>query len=142
MLMCVRGRETPGARIRRVRTERDLKLREVARRAGISPSSLARIEADQVSPNVSTVRRLAAALDLDAHGLLAEDLAAADAGSGGRLDPQTSRLVAAFQGLDRPQRDLIVGLTEELARLTPERPRIALPSPRETDPPTTRTPQH
>jgi transcriptional regulator with XRE-family HTH domain len=101
----------------------------------VSPSSLARIEADEVSPKIATVRRLAEALGLEAHTLLGQDPSAPDSGGRDRHDGQSRRLVAAFQGLSHGQRRLILGITEELARLSPRDVDVDSPPAGGPDPP-------
>lgn len=50
--------------LRTVREARGLSLREVARRAGIDPAHLSRIERGLVSPSVAVLKRLADVLGL------------------------------------------------------------------------------
>ena len=54
-----------GRNLKRVREDRLLTQAELAEAAGIAQSSLVRIENDQVEPRFSTIRKLAAALDVD-----------------------------------------------------------------------------
>ncbi len=53
-----------GKRVRALREERSLSLRELALKSGLSPNALSQIERSNVSPTVSTLNRLAAALDV------------------------------------------------------------------------------
>ena len=102
-----------------MRDERDLNVRELARMADVSASSLIRIEADQVSPNVGTVFQLATALGTDVSALL----------EGAPPEPvdlrrQSRRLTDAFEKLDRGQRYHLLRIAEDLARCAggPDRP--------------------
>ena len=56
--------EALAAALRELREERDESRRTLARRAGISAGSLARIELGQASPAWTTVRQIAQALNL------------------------------------------------------------------------------
>ena len=60
-----RGDVIVGPRITSARCARRLSGRQVALAAGIAPSSLARIEADEVSPTVRSLSAIARALDVD-----------------------------------------------------------------------------
>jgi len=53
-----------GKRLRGLRTERDLSQRDLAQLARISPNSVSLIERDEISPSVSTLQSLAAALNV------------------------------------------------------------------------------
>jgi transcriptional regulator with XRE-family HTH domain len=53
-----------GKRLRVLRTERDLSQRDLAKLARISPNSVSLIERDEISPSVSTLQSLAAALNI------------------------------------------------------------------------------
>ncbi len=53
-----------GPRLRRLRTRLGLSQREVARRAGVSNATISMIEADRVSPSVSSLRQVLTALDV------------------------------------------------------------------------------
>lgn len=55
---------SPGARLRRIRTERSLSQRALAQLAGISPNSVGLIERDEISPSVATLQNLATALSV------------------------------------------------------------------------------
>jgi transcriptional regulator with XRE-family HTH domain len=54
-----------GRNLKRVREDRLLTQAELAEAARIAQSSLVRIENDQVEPRFSTIRKLAAALEVD-----------------------------------------------------------------------------
>lgn len=53
-----------GPRLRQVRQERHLSQRELAAQAGVSPNAISLIERDEISPSVTTLQRLAAALNV------------------------------------------------------------------------------
>jgi transcriptional regulator with XRE-family HTH domain len=53
-----------GQRVRRVREEKDLTLKDVSQRTGLDSDYLDRIETDQVSPPLGALIRLAKALDM------------------------------------------------------------------------------
>jgi transcriptional regulator with XRE-family HTH domain len=68
-----------GRRIRAIRLERNLSLADVAERTGISIGALSQIERGLSSLRVRTLWPLAAALDVEPHGLIADgDEAAGD----------------------------------------------------------------
>jgi transcriptional regulator with XRE-family HTH domain len=55
-----------GEKLRRVRDERLLSQRELAEKAGLSPTTILKLEADRVDdPHPRTVRKLAQALEVD-----------------------------------------------------------------------------
>ena len=64
-----------GARIREIREEKRLYIREVAERTGLTVNGIARIERGEVSPNVDSVERLASALDVEPGELFPKALA-------------------------------------------------------------------
>ena len=51
-----------GARVRQLRAAQDLSLRALAARSGFSPSFISQLEADQVSPSLPSLQRIAHAL--------------------------------------------------------------------------------
>ena len=59
-----------GDNVRRWRTIRTLTQVQLAEKAGISPPTLVRIENNQADPHVSTIRRLADALDVEPRVLI------------------------------------------------------------------------
>ncbi len=60
-----------GEKLRRVRDERLLSQRELAEKAGLSPTTILKLEAGRVTdPHPRTVRKLAQALDAEARELL------------------------------------------------------------------------
>jgi transcriptional regulator with XRE-family HTH domain len=61
-----------GDRLKHLRTRRALTQRELAERAGISTNALNRLELDKAEPHMSTLRKLARALDVDPTKLVGE----------------------------------------------------------------------
>jgi transcriptional regulator with XRE-family HTH domain len=61
------GRNLKAARVRRLLTQEEL-----AKKAGVSPSTIVNIERDQTAPHFRTIRKLAEALDVDPTSLLGE----------------------------------------------------------------------
>ena len=59
--------------LRRLRVERFLSQRELARRAGLHPVTLTRLEAGAAAPSTRTVRGLAATLGVEPRDLTAPD---------------------------------------------------------------------
>jgi transcriptional regulator with XRE-family HTH domain len=62
-----------GARLRELREERFLSHRELAQRAGVSPTTVLRIENDEGDTQRRTVRKLAAALGVEPRELVSGD---------------------------------------------------------------------
>ncbi len=60
-----------GSRIRAARALRSLSLRELASKAGITPSALSQLERDQFNPTLSTLRAVAAGLGMTIGSLFA-----------------------------------------------------------------------
>lgn len=54
-----------GGNLKRVREDRLMTQADLAEAANIAPSTLVRIENDQVEPRFSTIRKLARALDVE-----------------------------------------------------------------------------
>ncbi len=59
-----------GKKLKEVRIRRLLTQEELARKAGVSPSTVVNIERDRSEPHFSTIRVLARALDVDPVSLL------------------------------------------------------------------------
>jgi transcriptional regulator with XRE-family HTH domain len=59
--------------LRRLRVDRFLSQRELARRAGLHPVTLTRLEARAAAPSTRTVRGLAAALGVEPRDLTSPD---------------------------------------------------------------------
>ena len=58
-----------GARVRQFRNMRGLSLRELAARAGTTPSMLSQMENNGVNPSINTLKSLAAALQVPLEAL-------------------------------------------------------------------------
>ncbi|MGE3746180.1 MAG: helix-turn-helix domain-containing protein [Sphingomonadaceae bacterium] len=68
----VSGREKFGAFIRREREGKEIGLREMAKKIGVSPTYLSKVERDEFPPPAEDkVRKIAGVLKLDADELLA-----------------------------------------------------------------------
>ncbi len=66
------GNEKFGALIRREREAREIGLREMAKKIGVSPTYLSKVERDEFGPPAEDkVRKIAAIIELDADELLA-----------------------------------------------------------------------
>lgn len=72
-----------GERVRAIRRGRNWTLEEASRRTGLAPSTLSKIENDQMSPTFEAVQKLAVGLAIDIPQLFAP---AREGRSGGRRD--------------------------------------------------------
>jgi transcriptional regulator with XRE-family HTH domain len=61
-----------GERLKKARMRKLLTQEELAEKAGVSPSTIVNIERDQAEPHISTMRKLAKALDVDPTELLGD----------------------------------------------------------------------
>lgn len=68
---------TIGTRIRQLRNDQDLSAEQLAVRAGVSSSTLGRLERADIVPNFRKLERIAAELGTTAAALLSETEAAA-----------------------------------------------------------------
>ena len=59
-----------GTRVRELRNENGLSLRELGKRAGVSASFLSQVENDQVSPSLNSLQSIATALNVPMFSLL------------------------------------------------------------------------
>ena len=59
-----------GDKLKEIRTRRFLTQEELAERAGVSPATIVRVERNQAEPHISTMRKLAQALNVDPTELL------------------------------------------------------------------------
>ena len=62
-----------GDNVRRLRIRLAIRQDELARMAKITPTTLSRIERNESEPHVSTIRRLAKALDVTPADLIGDD---------------------------------------------------------------------
>lgn len=60
-------------KLQRIRQRKLLTQRELAKRAGVSPTTIVRIERDQVEAELRTVRKLADALAVDPEELMGDE---------------------------------------------------------------------
>jgi transcriptional regulator with XRE-family HTH domain len=70
---------TLGTRVRRLRTDRRLSLRELASTSGVSASLLSELERDRANPSIATLQRIAHSLGVSVFALLPEDTTAPNA---------------------------------------------------------------
>jgi len=104
--------ETLGRRLRRLRERAGLTQEQLAEVGKLQPESVSRIETGAVSPGLSSLRRLARALDVPLGDLVdGERPVGADALSG-----EEREVVEAWRDLGEQQRDLARRLLSELAR--------------------------
>jgi transcriptional regulator with XRE-family HTH domain len=61
-----------GERLRALRIRRALTQEELAKRAGLSKQAVNRLEVDRAEPRMSSLRKLAKALDVDPSELVGE----------------------------------------------------------------------
>ena len=59
-----------GKRVRELRNENELSLRELGKRAGVTASFLSQVENDQVSPSLNSLQSIATALNVPMFSLL------------------------------------------------------------------------
>jgi transcriptional regulator with XRE-family HTH domain len=62
-----------GEQLKKLRTLRALTQAEVAERAGVTTATVARVERNEIEPRMSTLRKLAAALEVDPAELVRGD---------------------------------------------------------------------
>lgn len=61
-----------GSRLREVRVLRALTQEQLAGKAGLGTNTVARIERDETEPHMTSIRKLATALDVDPAELISE----------------------------------------------------------------------
>jgi len=84
----------PGTNIRRYRAQRKLSLRELGERAGVSASLISQVENGRIDPSISSLRRIAEALDVSIFYLL-------DDGSDGRRGTPIEQMIVRASGRRR-----------------------------------------
>ena len=62
-----------GERLRKQRTRRALTQAELAERSGVATATVARIERDEIEPRMTTLRKLAHALEVDPADLVGSE---------------------------------------------------------------------
>jgi transcriptional regulator with XRE-family HTH domain len=82
-----------GSRIRSMRRARNLTLRQLAARAGVTESFLSQVEREVASPSIASVQRIARALDLSIAQLFAEEP------TSGRVVRREARKRVSYPGL-------------------------------------------
>jgi transcriptional regulator with XRE-family HTH domain len=92
-----------GQRLRQLRRDRHLTLRQLAERAGMTESFLSQIEREVASPSIASVQRIARALGLSIAELFAEQP------SPGRVVRREARRRVAYPGLDAVDEFLTAG---------------------------------
>jgi transcriptional regulator with XRE-family HTH domain len=93
-----------GPRIRALRQARNITLRELAGRAGVTESFLSQVEREVTSPSIASVQRIARALDLSIAELFTEEA------PHGRVVRQSERRRIHYPGLGAVDEFLTSGL--------------------------------
>ena len=93
-----------GPRIRALRQARNVTLRELAGRAGVTESFLSQVEREVTSPSIASVQRIAHALDLSIAELFTEDAPHS------RIVRRAERRRIAYPGLSAVDEFLTSGL--------------------------------
>jgi transcriptional regulator with XRE-family HTH domain len=96
-----------GARIKALRLERELQQRQLAEKAGLTPSMVSQIESGRLTPSLHTLGRVAGALGVPIAGLF-------DAGPAGRIHVTRKKdyPVVSFDGSSEQWAILGAGLIE------------------------------
>jgi transcriptional regulator with XRE-family HTH domain len=94
-----------GPRIRALRQARNITLRELAARAGVTESFLSQVEREVTSPSIASVQRIANALDLAIAELFTEEAPR------GRVVRRTERRRIVYPGLRAVDEFLTPGMT-------------------------------
>jgi transcriptional regulator with XRE-family HTH domain len=97
-----------GPRIRALRQARNVTLRELAERAGVTESFLSQVERERTSPSIASVQRIARALDLTIAELFTEEAPR------GRVVRRADRRRIAYPGLGAIDEFLTADLTARL----------------------------
>jgi transcriptional regulator with XRE-family HTH domain len=97
-----------GPRIRSLRQARQVTLRELAERAGVTESFLSQVEREVTSPSIASVQRIARALDLGIAELFLEETPL------GQVVRRADRQRIAYPGLLAVDEFLTVGRTGRL----------------------------
>lgn len=97
-----------GPRIRSLRQARQVTLRELAERAGVTESFLSQVEREVTSPSIASVQRIARALDLGIAELFTEEPAR------GRVVRAAERRRITYPGLGATDEFLTAGVNGRL----------------------------
>jgi transcriptional regulator with XRE-family HTH domain len=92
-----------GPRIRSLRQARQVTLRELAEKAGVTESFLSQVEREVTSPSIASVQRIARALDLGIADLFVDDVPL------GRVVRRAERSRIVFPGLNATDEFLTAG---------------------------------
>src|SRR6478752_3015068 len=93
-----------GAKLREEREKRNLTLRELARRVGVSPSLISQIELDRVNPSVSTLWSIVTVLGMTMSEVFGETTDAAGTVATSQVNrvvatPETRRVINLASGV-------------------------------------------
>ena len=94
-----------GPRIRALRQARNVTLRELATRAGVTESFLSQVEREVTSPSIASVQRIARALDLAIAELFTEEA------SRGKVVRRAERRRIEYPGLNAVDEFLTAGMS-------------------------------
>lgn len=98
--------EQIGARIRKLRLERQLTQEQLGERAGLDPAELSRYERGKRTPGLENLARIAEALGLPLPALV----------DASEEHEELSALVAELRGLPEQRRRAVVGVTRLVLR--------------------------
>jgi transcriptional regulator with XRE-family HTH domain len=128
------GMDGLGARLKELRQQAGLSLRELARQADVSPSLVSQIENGKSRPSVSTLYTFARLLNVpvdelfDAEEQVLAELPAAQAGGAGGYDPanvwhpsEYATRISVIHPAHRAQLHMAAGVAWERLAATPER---------------------
>lgn len=108
-----------GTTLHNLRTAKGFSQGDIEKRTGLLRCYVSRVENGHTVPNLETLGKWAAALDVQMYQLFFEGegkpLAAAQMGTG-KLDPQERGLVEAFKSLDNKDKKFAVALLRKMGR--------------------------
>ena len=117
-----------GARLKLLRLDAGLSLRELARQAEVSPSFVSQIENGKSQPSVATLYTFSRLLNVPVDELFGEDAATGEPGAPSETDPATAwhasesaTRVSIVHPSHRPRLDMAAGVEWERLAATPER---------------------
>src|SRR5471032_2479934 len=94
-------RDDLGQRLRKAREEKKIGLRELARRMGVSPSLISKIETGKTEPSINTLFAIVSELELSVNEIVFD--ARPDAGGAGETSaPQATNGVAVSRRTGKP----------------------------------------
>lgn len=123
MVVTIGNMDTPttGQRVRALREQRGLTLRELARRAGVSSAYLSRLEDDYTNPKLAELRLVASALEVPLAGVTGEehtfDEMTKRINAHPSLAGRVGALLSAYEGADATKRNLIETIVDTAAQL-------------------------